>query len=100
MGDLTIPDEAWDAVLAATATAPFGSRADQQAAVDAAAPLIVAAELERIAEKLDKQVKASRALGGTNYAEGKADGIEVTATGLRRRAAELRGGVSGTGGQP
>ena len=51
--EVSIPEAVWDVVLAATPDAPFEARADQQAAVEAAAPLIVAAELERMAELID-----------------------------------------------
>lgn len=54
---------------------------------------IVAAELERLAGELDRQCSSSRTFGFTDYAEGKADGIEVSAKHLRTRAAELRSGV-------
>jgi hypothetical protein len=58
---LEIPDEAWDAVVTAVpidaVVAAKGSAWDindlQQKAVEAAAPLIVAAELERMADIID-----------------------------------------------
>lgn len=84
---VTIPDEAWDAVVEACpikdVVAAKRSAWDindlQQKAVEAAAPLIVAAELERLAPLWD---------GGT--AMPPVSGTYV-ARQLRARAAQLRG---------
>lgn len=58
--------------------------------VRAAAPLILAAELDRLAEALDAKAKEA-GIGGSIYAHGRDDGLESAANLLRRRAAELRG---------
>jgi hypothetical protein len=81
MSDL-IPEEAWALLISEPSVEE----------TEHAAALIVAAELERLVGELERWGRASRNLGFTDYAEGKADGIEVTVTHLRERVAVLRGG--------
>lgn len=93
---ITIPHEAWDAVLAATRNASVEARSDQQLAVEAAAPLIVAAELERLAD----EVLTSDYPGGGVKGEGINSGIGIASMLVRQRAAVLRvSGVSADGGE-
>lgn len=85
---MAVPDEAWDVVVKACpikdVVAAKGSAWDindlQQKAVEAAAPLIVAAELERLA--VEESV---------NVNEGGYQWRAVSTEDLYMRAAELRG---------
>lgn len=88
---LTIPDEVWDAVLAETPAAPFEARADQQKAVEAATPLIVAAAFEQLADELGTKGTLGHASAGDNHTAALVAVTELaTAAWIRRRAADLR----------
>jgi len=89
--EMEIPDEVWDAVVKAAplkdVISAKGSAWDinelQERAVVSAAPLIVAAELERLAAKLEVAIEGTH---GGLY-----DGYSAAISLLERRASELRG---------
>jgi hypothetical protein len=102
---VTIPDEAWDAVVEACPIADVnaakGSAWDindlQQKAVEAAAPFIAAALARELLEDLDAQVCAFWACDGPDEEPVNMKTCQVCSTIYRlrqivARAAELRGG--------
>jgi hypothetical protein len=83
-----IPNIAWEKAVAAYEDAAGVNGVGR--AVEAAAPLILAAELQRLIDILD--IKAQEAgIGGGIYANGRRDGLEAAGTELYRRVSELRG---------
>lgn len=83
MSALNIPDEASSAFLKASMLAPSRGTAYLDG-LDAAAPLIVAAELERLADEIWQELKSDT---DQDYS----DGVDDCCVRLRARAAELRG---------
>jgi hypothetical protein len=89
---IEIPDAAWDAVVKACpikdVNAAKGSAWDinelQEKAVRAAAPLIVAAELDSMADYLDE-------CASLPLAKGEQDWVRTCAQSLRSRAIKVRG---------
>lgn len=91
MSDL-VPEEAIEAIARALCTDHGHSRQDggmncrtcsrrARVAAEAAAPLILAAELVRLADEAGRTERSVRAFGVTDYSEGKADGVNRTLTG-------------------
>jgi hypothetical protein len=62
-----------------------------QRGLRAAAPLILAAELERLAKKFEGHARACKNLGFTEFSEGRAEALTVAKEELLRLVAELRG---------
>ena len=100
MIDLTIPDEVWDAVAAAvpieSVVAAEGSAWDistlVQRGVEAAAPLIVAAELDRIADEIGAAATLAHESAGEDAAAALAAVADLSiAARLRARACALSG---------
>jgi hypothetical protein len=99
MGDVEIPDEAVE--LAATAIdkrlSPItGALSGNQAlgsarmALEAGAPLILAAKLEALANGWEKNAHACRSFSAGDFSEGRAAGLELAVERARADAAKLR----------
>lgn len=94
MTEIDIPEQAY--LLASKAVEEYGLVASSDAydiasdAVRAAAPLIVAAALERMAATFDGNAQACRNIGTSEFAQGRSDGFDNAAYQLRLRVKELR----------
>jgi hypothetical protein len=91
--ELAIPQLAYDKADEIAGRYPSDREAAAHIAAEViaeVAPLILAAELDRLIEVMDGKAKEA-GIGGSIYANGRRDGLEVAGTELYRRAAELRG---------
>jgi hypothetical protein len=93
-GEVLIPEEAVE--RAAMPLSQYMARSDTyDAASDAlrvAAPLILAAALDELIKKLEKDAKRHEMRGGA-HAEGTANGLQMAGTTLHRHAHRLRAAV-------
>lgn len=89
MSDLTITDAAYYAAE----IAHIRTGGDLDATLRAAAPMIVAAALRRLADEIMAQEVVDNDPNGDDYSEDYLDGVEAVVTAIRNRAVKLERGA-------
>jgi hypothetical protein len=93
----TVPLEISDAAVRATYASPYGdgmTNKATRAALELAAPVIVAAELRRLANEVERGADEYIANGASDLLRAQCAEDKTIAAKLRARAAELDGGVT------